>query len=65
MTAKPRKIEFVRIPDSSVAIDMSKIMKRRGAITLVGLETMKELEFWNNFLLTLGSACLHECLTAI
>ena len=33
-------------------IDMSKIMKRRGASTLVSLETMKELEFFTNSFLT-------------
>ena len=33
-------------------INVSKIMKRRGAATLASLETMKELEFWNNSFFT-------------
>ena len=45
-------------------IDVSKIMKRREAVTLVSLETMIDLEFVINFFLR-GSACLHECLTRI
>ena len=45
-------------------IDMSKIMKRRVANTLVSLETMKELEFMIIFFLR-DLAGLHESLSAI
>ena len=45
-------------------INMSKIMKGRGAAAVVSLETMKEFKlFINSFLRGLTS--LHECLIAI
>ena len=38
-------------------IDMSKIMKRRVAATLVRLEAMKELEYWTDFFYTWFRRC--------
>ena len=50
--AKPRKKGICKNSDRATDIDMSKIMKRRRAATLLSLEIKKELDILSNYCFT-------------